>query len=157
MHLVTSKAMLRAIACASFVLLVSACGPADVSPRDLVAGEECEHCRMTVDRPVYAAQLVQSDGIHRVFDHPICMIRYVAGEERRGQGYRGSIVARYVADLRSRDWMPVEEAVYVVHASIPTVMDYGVVATTLSEANALADSTGGEILRHAGLVARFAN
>ncbi len=150
------SAMLRAIACASLFLILGACGSPDSLPRELVAGEECEYCRMTVDRPQYAAQLAQDDGIYHVFDHPICMIKYVAENERRAPGYQRRIISRYVANLYTHEWMPVEDAVYVVHPSIPTVMDYGVVATTSHAAHALADSTGAEILLHDGLVARFA-
>lgn len=140
-----------------FALLLASCGSVDTSPRQIVDGEGCENCRMTVDRPQYAAQLVEVDGSRRIFDHPVCMVRYIVGRSAGEPEYEQRIAERYVADFYSRDWLPADSAAYAVHPSIPTVMDFGVVAAKRHSGRALADSVGGELLTYAALVDRYGN
>lgn len=122
------------------------CGGGKPEPRALVPGEECVQCRMTVDRPQYAAQLVDESGEHRVFDHPLCMIYYVVDVEKKTPGFRDAVRAYFVADVNTGKWLDATEARYVVHPSIPTVMDYGVVASDSVSAREMAAPIGARIM-----------
>lgn len=99
---------------------------------------------MTIDRLQFAAQLVDGDGNHRSFDHPLCMVRFAASEELTAPGHRLNVRAYFVADLRSGAWLAAEDARYVIHESIRTVMDFGMVAADRSYARSMADSLVGE-------------
>lgn len=85
---------------------------------------ECDVCRMIISEDRYAAALViESSGgagryEHRRFDDIGCLFQFEINEPDH------DIVARYVSDARSGQWLDAETAVYLHSMSLKTPMAF---------------------------------
>ena len=110
-------------AAAVLLLLLAACGgrpaPVAVDPH----GDACAWCRMSVSDLRTAAQLVAPLEEPRIFDDVGCLRDYLAG----GATVPPEAVA-YVADHRTREWVPAASAVYAQSPALVTPMGSGIAA-----------------------------
>lgn len=84
--------------------------------------EACAHCRMAVSDPQFAAQLVAPGEEPRFFDDLGCLRDHL----RDARVPPGAVV--YVADHRTRAWVPAAAAVYTRVAGLQTPMNSHLVA-----------------------------
>ena len=88
-----------------------AAGPAPLDTKT----ETCRSCRMPVSDASLAAQLVAPGEEPRFFDDIGCLRDFLAGKAPGGGG------TAYVADHRTKEWIPASSAVYT-RAAIATPM-----------------------------------
>jgi copper chaperone NosL len=106
-------------------LLPAACGPrgaARPAPLD-TANEACRWCRMAVSNVRFAAQLAAPGEEARFFDDVGCLRDFL----REGGRLPPGTIA-YVADHRTRAWVPAADAVYTRVSSLQTPMGSHLVA-----------------------------
>ncbi|HSL22387.1 MAG TPA: nitrous oxide reductase accessory protein NosL [Vicinamibacterales bacterium] len=87
-------------------------GPATLDTRN----EACAHCRMIVSDQRFASQLVAPGEEPRFFDDIGCLRNFLR-EQRVAEG-----AIAYVADHRTRAWVPAAGAVYVRNEQVRTPM-----------------------------------
>ncbi|MDX9761275.1 MAG: nitrous oxide reductase accessory protein NosL [Desulfomonilia bacterium] len=111
---------------AAACLVCISCGQSD-KPVDIYPEEDiCETCRMLITDQRFAAEIIPKKGKSKKFDDPICMVRYLDLCRKLDLGFtREDVLAYYVKDYFTREWVPAEHAV-IVKANIVTVMGYGV-------------------------------
>lgn len=109
----------RAPATAGLLLLLSiaGCGGGPVGPADLdTRNESCGWCRMGVSDRRFAAQVVAPSEEPRFFDDLGCLESYLAGTKLPPGA------ALFVADHRTKEWVPAARAVYTRVAGLSTPM-----------------------------------
>ncbi len=115
----------RGRASAGLVLLlsISARGSGPVGPADLdTRNESCGWCRMGVSDHRFTAQVVAPSEEPRFFDDLGCLESYLAGK-KSPEG-----AALFVADHRTKAWVPAAGAVYTRVAGLSTPMGSHLVA-----------------------------
>lgn len=135
-----------------FVALLIGCSRQDdLGPPEIQYGQtDCSQCGMTVNDERYAAGLIveASDGqrIAKVFDDIGCMIAY------EHEQHDGTVLARYVKDFTTHQWLAAQQASYVLASSIHSPMSYGIAAAaTRDAAEKLATTYEGKVLDDSGL------
>lgn len=99
-------------------LAAGACAQGPPPPAALdTRSEICASCRMAVSDPRLAAQLVAPAEEPRFFDDLGCLAAYLRERSSPGRGARA-----YVADHRTRGWVPAGEAVYTRVPGLETPM-----------------------------------
>jgi hypothetical protein len=86
-------------------------------------GEVCEHCKMHVGDPRFAAQLQTTEGDVLNFDDPGCLFDYL-------QSHEASIHARYFRNHVEDGWLSESEAGFLPAEDSP--MGYGIRAVPKS-------------------------
>ena len=133
------------------VLACSKPGP-DVIHYD---GDACDHCRMTISDPAFAAQLVTQTGKVYRFDDPACLARFVATARVTSAEVHAIWVNDHAQPDRS---IKVEDAVFVVSSQIRAPMNGGMAAyASLKEARALGVQLGGRVENWAEVLKRAAS
>jgi copper chaperone NosL len=109
--------------------------------------ENCARCRMTISDARFAAAWRSPDGKEKRFDDIGCMV-LLQSEAPPPGGTRF-----WVHDFATEAWIDGEAAVYIVSATIPSPMAYGVAASATAEgAAALARRFAGtELVQWQGL------
>jgi copper chaperone NosL len=114
--------------------------------------DACDHCRMTISDPKFAAQLVTRTGKIYRFDDPACLASFVAA---------GSITERDTIGIWLNDYRNPEsrvsstEVVFVVSEHVRAPMNGGAAAFSSREAaEALQEATGGRLAQWADIVKR---
>ncbi len=107
--------------------------PAAVTPPSIQYGQTpCEGCGMIVSDQRYAAAIVleMPDGERRpaAFDDIGCMLDY----ER--EHHDGKVLARFVKDVTSGQWVEAEKATFARGKSIASPMASGIAATATPQA-----------------------
>ncbi len=82
-------------------------------------GEVCEHCKMHVGDPRFAAQLQAANGTVMSFDDPGCLAAYL-------DGHQMELHALYFRDHENDRWLSQSEAGFVPVDDSP--MGYGIAA-----------------------------
>ena len=101
-----------------------ACAEGPPGPATLGVGRQpCDHCRMTVSDPRFAAQLVAPGEDPRFFDDVGCLAAFL----RDPEGVPPGAVA-YVADHRTSDWVRAATAVYTRVDTLATPMSSHLIA-----------------------------
>lgn len=109
-----------AVAVASF----AACGQGTPAPAPLdTRNEMCRSCRMTVSNPRFAAQIVAPGEEPLFFDDLGCLDTYLVRSPRLPER---SVI--YVADHRTRSWVPASAAVFTRVEALDTPMNSHLVA-----------------------------
>ena len=132
----------RALALALFATAL-ACHGGPPPPADLdTQNESCRFCRMAIYSQKTAAQLVAPGEEPLFFDDLGCLRDYLAGG---AEIPRGAIA--YVADHRSKDWVPAAAALYTRQPRLETPMGSHVIAhLDAARRDADPDAAGGERL-----------
>ena len=123
------------------LLPLAACtaGPPSPAPLD-TKNDACASCRMTVSDPRFAAQLVAPGEEPRFFDDIGCLRDFVARSRPRG-------AAAFVADHRTKAWVPAAVAVYTRVGGLETPMGSHIVAhRDAASRDADPDASGGSPL-----------
>ena len=105
----------------------------EITPPQIQYGQApCEGCGMIVSDQRFAAAIVleMPDGERRpaVFDDIGCMLDY----ER--EHHEGKVLARFVKDVTTAQWVPADKASYVRGKSIASPMASGIAATSTAQA-----------------------
>jgi copper chaperone NosL len=109
---------------AAVALLALACAQAPPPPAALdTRNEQCSSCRMAVSDARFAAQIVAPAEEPRFFDDVGCLRDYL-----RATTARPAMAMAYVADHRSKAWVPAARAIYTRVPSLETPMGSHVVA-----------------------------
>jgi copper chaperone NosL len=112
-----------AIAIVAASVLAAGCGTGAPRPAPLdTRNEQCAHCRMAVSDARFAAQLVAPGELPRFFDDIGCLADFLKGSRAPA----GS--AAFVADHRTKAWLPAERAVYTRVPGLQTPMGSHVIA-----------------------------
>lgn len=111
-------------AAAAIALLALACAQAPPPPSTLdTKNEQCAWCRMAVSDGRFAAQIVAPAEEPRFFDDVGCLRDYLKAARTRP-----AMAVAYVADHRTKAWVPAARAVYARVPSIETPMGSHLVA-----------------------------
>jgi copper chaperone NosL len=107
------------------LLLAGSCAPAGPPPPAPLdtANEACRHCRMMVSDARFAAQLVAPGEETLFFDDVGCLRDFLAGSPQAGAGFTA-----YVADHRTRVWIPKGQAAYTRVDGLSTPMGSHLIA-----------------------------
>jgi copper chaperone NosL len=117
---------LQRLALATDVLGLSGCAESiEVQPPQILYGQqECERCRMIVSDERFAAGMIieRTDGsrVALAFDDVNCLFDF----ERDCDD--GRVLARYVHDVNTREWLDASTAAFVASDGLETPMASGV-------------------------------
>jgi copper chaperone NosL len=117
--------------------------------------DACDHCRMTIASPSFAAQLVTRTGKVYRFDDPGCLAAFVAAK----QVPIGDVHSVWVNDhARPGSRVKAQDAVFLVSGRIRSPMNSGTAAFASREAAAtLQSDVGGQVERWNDLLKRAAS
>jgi nitrous oxide reductase accessory protein NosL len=113
--------------------------------------DECAECGMIINEDrCSSGMLINREGVkeHALFDDVGCMLDWAHERPER-------VVRAFVHDHATRDWVPAEQATYVLadETKLPTPMGSGIAAFgTTSSAELTAREHAGEVLDYASLV-----
>ena len=131
-----------------FFLLCIGCGNGQLRPIEIMSEDMCSFCRMAISEKRFASELFIQDGEVFKFDDIGCMLRF-----RKSHGHPELVVATFVLDYDTRQWLKAEEAYFVKSKEFKTPMGGNVVAFKMgADAAATADRTQGVSLRYAALL-----
>jgi copper chaperone NosL len=130
------------------MLWVTSCaqGMAEIKPPDIRFGEDvCADCNMIISDPrfasAYAHEISQGRYASLAFDDMGDMLAHAQKNPEH------KIVAWYVHDYTSQEWIDAEQAHFVLSESIRSPMGYGIAAhATLDGAESMAATIEGEIV-----------
>lgn len=97
------------------------------APREVPAEARCPVCGMFPARQRHwAAQVIFADGAVQYLDSPLSLFHFLQRVERYAPGRQArDIVATYVSDQQSGQWLDSEQAVYVHGSRLPGPMRAG--------------------------------
>jgi copper chaperone NosL len=117
------KKLIQFIGFAGLILLLAACGEAEVQPVEInEATDTCDVCNMMVANDQHATQVVLENGKSMVFDDIGCMYDWI------GSNANEEIAGNFVRDYHDKEWILVDEATFVYNPSVKTPMAYNVVS-----------------------------
>ncbi len=124
-------------------LVLLGCSPAQAAdrPPDIRYGEDsCVECNMIISEPRFAAAYTTAGGEARRFDD-------IGGMCQHYLEMQEEVVSFWVHDYVSEEWLPAEEAFFVLGEGIYTPMAFGVVAfAERTAAEGFADERRGVVL-----------
>ena len=133
LHAVATNLVLGALTVLA-CLSLGACKQAELKPLDIAENDTCFRCKSLIADKHYAAELITKDGFVRKFDDIGCMIQHA--KTKIG---KSNILAYYVMDFPSQQWVKAEEAGFVKSDQFKTPKDGGILAfKERSKADALA-------------------
>jgi copper chaperone NosL len=108
---------------AAYAALAVAClaGAPEPQPLD-TRNEQCASCRMAVSNARFSSQLVAPGELPRFFDDLGCLADYL----KEGKAPAGATA--FVADHRTKAWVPADRAVYTRVPGLETPMGSHVIA-----------------------------
>src|SRR5262245_15155050 len=117
--------------------------------------DSCDHCRMTISEPEFAAQLVTKTAKVYRFDDPACLASFVASGRGRGADVRSFWLTDHAhPDTR----VNAQDAVFVVSDRIRAPMNGRTAAfASRSDATALKSEVGGRFQTWADLLKRVSS
>lgn len=140
------------------LLALAACaqGTAELKPPDIRYGEDvCIECNMIISDPRFAAGYAHEIAPGRYASIPFDDIGDMLAHAPKHPEHQ--IVAWYVHDYASKEWLDAAQAVYVFSSQIRSPMASGVAAhATQAAADAMAAEVGGEVLDWSAVQARYA-
>ena len=96
-------------------------GPPEPAPLD-TRNEQCASCRMAVSSARLASQVVAAGEVPRFFDDLGCLAAFL----KAGKAPAGAVA--FVADHRTKAWVPADRAVYTKVPGLETPMGSHVIA-----------------------------
>ncbi len=129
-------------------------GDTEATPPKIRYGEDlCTECNMIINDPRYAAGYAYEVGPRRyeslAFDDIGDLLTHMARHRER------TVVAWYVHDYTSEEWLDATTAYYVISDQIHTPMGHGIAAhATQAAAEAMAAERQGDLLTWDDLVAQ---
>ena len=110
-----------------FLLLsVIACkDETEIGPVEIIYGQDsCARCKMIISEKSYSAEYILLDGEARKFDDIGCMLHFYNEEENKDD----KILAQYVRDYNTGNWVDATKAYFVWSKEIITPMGHGLAA-----------------------------
>jgi copper chaperone NosL len=105
--------------------IISCKNESETKPVEILYGQDiCERCKMIISEKAYSAEYILPGGEARKFDDIGCMIRFQNEEETN----RNKILAQYVRDYNTGDWIDATTAHFVSSKAIITPMGHGLAA-----------------------------
>lgn len=102
-------------------LALNGCGPSEIKPVDIYPEDMCSQCRMAISEPVFASEIITTDGEVFKFDDLGCL------EKFREKSSEYNIAATFVKDYETKNWLPYEHST-IVQTSLQTPMGSGKIA-----------------------------
>jgi copper chaperone NosL len=131
---------------AAMAIVLQGCAGTAAGPAVLdVHHDACEGCRMAVSDARFAAQLVVPGETPKFFDDIGCLATYVAR-----QRVTDAAAVAYVADHRTKQWVPAAAAVYSRVPGLATPMSSGLVAHADGASRSSDPTAGGGTIVAAG-------
>jgi copper chaperone NosL len=115
--------LLTGFALGLYLLVFIRCGSAEFRPVELMPEDMCSFCRMAISEKRFAAELMTKDGGVVKFDDTACMLHF-----RKERIRPESVVATFVLDFDSREWLKFQEAYFVESSQFKTPMGGGLAA-----------------------------
>lgn len=114
------------------VMVASGCGNSiTAEPRAIDPTlDACPICRMSIIDQRFAGQVIDHLGYAESFDDIGCLVLHL---KRLGAGGEQGLLATYVKDFGTTEWISAEDAIYV-QGRIDTPMSFGIVAFASAEA-----------------------
>ncbi len=124
--------MRRCVSILFFSLLILSCKTkSEIKPAEVFYGQDiCERCKMIISEKVFSAQYLLPRGEPKKFDDIGCMIHFLSEQETQQR----KVLAIFVRDYNSKEWIDGEKTYYVWSKKIKTPMGYGLVALKGKEA-----------------------
>ncbi|WP_214779378.1 nitrous oxide reductase accessory protein NosL [Exiguobacterium sp. s22] len=128
---------------AGLSLALGACSSASAEPFDIKWGEtECEVCKMKIMVQQFAAEAIMENEKGYAFDDIGCLMRDWYPEQKEED-----IAAMYVKDFNTKDWVELDEAMFVYDKESKTPMAYNILSFAKeADAEAYVDENGGEMM-----------
>ena len=104
------------------LMLLVACGAAEIEPVPIENEDTCSFCRMAITEKQFAAEIVTNDSVWK-FDDVGCLLRF---QQNAGDKVKGASI--FVTDYDSRKWLKAEKAFFVRSKEIKTPMASGIIA-----------------------------
>lgn len=115
---------MRRLVCFSLTMATLACAGGPPEPAILdTRNEQCSHCRMAVSDPRFAAQVGAPGELPRFFDDVGCLAAWLKERQTPPAG-----AVAWVADHRTKAWVPASDAVYTKVPDLETPMSSHVIA-----------------------------
>jgi copper chaperone NosL len=105
------------------LLLLIGCGTNKVEPVALAPEDMCDYCRMVISEKRYAAEFIDNEGKAFKFDDIGCMVNFIKSKRSTTK-----VVAHFVMDFDSRQWIKADDAYYVRSPELTTPMNGGIAA-----------------------------
>ncbi len=113
------------------VMLFSCRDKAEIKPAVIHYGEDvCERCKMIISEKNFSTQYLLPRGEARKFDDIGCMIEYL----REREDDRDSLIAVYVRDFDTGEWIDGEKAFYFRGGDVQSPMGYGIISFSSEQA-----------------------
>lgn len=97
----------------------------DTGPHIIHYGEDvCERCKMIISDKRFAAQYITESGEAKKFDDIGCMMGALKEKNKDG----GGVLAVYVTDYVTGEWIDGGKAFYLKNTELKTPMGYGIAA-----------------------------
>jgi copper chaperone NosL len=105
--------------------IISCKNETEIKPVEILYGQDsCERCKMIISEKTYSAEYLLPRGKTKKFDDIGCMIHFHYEEESKGD----KILAQYVRDYNTGDWIDATKAYFVWSKDIITPMGHGLAA-----------------------------
>jgi nitrous oxide reductase accessory protein NosL len=142
---------LRGVLLVGAALMLVACGEeAPPAPANIVTGDSCVFCKqaMAEKDQRFAAEFITRDRFVRKFCDISCMVKHANTKVKKE-----NVIAYFVADYPSGEWVKGEEAVYVKSDRFETPMNGGILAfRDKASADALSSQYQAQVLGFAELM-----
>jgi copper chaperone NosL len=118
--------MIRILIFPFLIFSITSCkNETEIKPVEILYGQDsCERCKMIISEKTYSAEYILPKGEARKFDDIGCMIHFHNEEESKGD----KIVARFVRDYNTGEWIDATKAYFVGSKDIITPMGHGLAA-----------------------------
>lgn len=128
---------------AGLSLALGACSSASAEPFEIKWGEtECEVCKMKIMDKQFAAEAIMENEKGYAFDDIGCLMRDWYPEQKEED-----IAAMYVKDFNTKDWVELDEAMFVYDKESKTPMAYNILSFAKeADAEAYIEENGGEMM-----------
>ncbi|WP_074037758.1 nitrous oxide reductase accessory protein NosL [Exiguobacterium profundum] len=128
---------------AGLSLALGACSSASAEPFEIKWGEtECEVCKMKVMDKQFAAEAIMKKEKGYAFDDIGCLMRDWYPEKKEED-----IAAMYVKDFNTKDWVELDEAMFVYDKESKTPMAYNILSFAKeADAEAYIEENGGDMM-----------
>ncbi|MCA0982045.1 MULTISPECIES: nitrous oxide reductase accessory protein NosL [Exiguobacterium] len=128
---------------AGLSLALGACSSASAEPFEIKWGEtECEVCKMKIMDEQFAAEAIMENEKGYAFDDIGCLMRDWYPEQKEDD-----IAAMYVKDFNTKDWVELDEAMFVYDKESKTPMAYNILSFAKeADAEAYMEENGGKMM-----------
>ena len=139
----SNKQVAGLLSIAGLSLALGACSSASAEPFEIKWGEtECEVCKMKIMDKQFAAEAIMENEKGYAFDDIGCLMRDWSPEQKEED-----IAAMYVKDFNTKNWVELDEAMFVYDKESKTPMAYNILSFAKeADAEAYIEENGGDMM-----------